>query len=113
MLDCAQSSFATLIETPPTVQLVTKMQANSEGLAYLTQLRNSGTVFFRVKAVGATISSAEEYEFTLDFAGKVMSASELSDSDGVYAVTWTWTAVPSLTNGGPLEIAVVNNVTAL
>lgn len=112
-LDCSQSSFATMIEMPPTMQLVTKIQANTEGLAYLTQLRNSGTVFFRIKAVGATISSAEEYEFTLDFAGKIGRASELSDSDGVYAVTWTWDAVPELTNGGPLEIAVVNNVTAL
>lgn len=112
-LDCAQSSFDTMVELVPTTQLVIKMQANSEGLAYLTQLRNGGTVFFRIKAVGATISSAEEYEFTMDFAGKISAASELSDSEGVYAVTWTWDAVPELSNGGALEIAVVNNVTAL
>lgn len=112
-LDASQTSFAALVEIVPTMQLMTKMQANSEGLAYLTQLRNGGTVFFRVKAVGATISSAEEYEFTMDFAGKVTAASEIADSDGVYAVTWTWDAVPELTGGGPLEIAVVNNVTGL
>jgi hypothetical protein len=112
-LNCAVDSFATLIELTPTLQLTVKMQANSEGLAYLTQLRNGGTVFFRVKAVGATISSAEEYELTYDFAGKISAASDLSDSDGVYAVSWTFDAVPELTNGGPLEIAAVNNVTAL
>lgn len=112
-LDASQSSFGTMVEQPPTNQLTTRMQANSEGLAYLTQLRNGGTVFFRVKAVGATISSAEEYEFTMDFAGKVTAASEMADQDGVYAVTWTWDAVPELTGGGPLEIAVVNNVTGL
>lgn len=112
-LDCTQSSYATLVELVPTMQLSVKMQANSEGLAYLTQLRNGGTVFFRVKAVGATISSAEEYELTYDLAGKISAASELSDQDGVYAVTWTFDAVPELTNGGPLEIAVVNALTSL
>ncbi len=112
-LDCSQSSFSAMVELAPTVQLTTRMQANSEGLAYLTQLRNGGTVFFRVKCTGDTISSAEEYELTLDFAGKVSAASEIADQDGVYAVTWTWAAVPELTNGGPLEIAVVNNVAAL
>jgi len=112
-LDASQSSFGAMVETPPTMQLTTKMQANTEGLAYLTTLRNGGTVYFRIKAVGATISSAEEYEYVMDFAGKVSAASELADSDGVYAVTWTWDAVPTLTGGGPLEIAVVNNVTAL
>ena len=112
-LNCAEDSFSTMVEMPPTVQLTIKMQANSEGLAYLTQLRNGGTVYFRIKAVGDTISSAEEYEFTLDFAGKITAASELADQDGIYAVTWTWDAVPTLTNGGPVEIAIVNNVTAL
>jgi hypothetical protein len=112
-LDCSQDSFATLIELTPTMQLMVKMQANTEGLAYLTQLRSGGTVFFRVKAEGATISSVEPYELTFDFAGKISAASDLSDSDGVYAVSWTFDAVPELTNGGPLEIAVVNDVTAL
>lgn len=112
-LDCAQDSFNTMVETPPTLQLTTRMQANSEGLAYLDTLRNGGTVFFRVKAVGQTIATAEEYEFTMDFAGKVTAASDLSDSDGVYAVTWTWDGVPVLAGGGPLEVAVVNDVTSL
>lgn len=112
-LNCAQTDFSTMVEGVPTVQLVTKMLADSAGLAYLTQLRNGGTVFFRVKVVGETISSAEEYEFTLDFAGKISAASQLADSEGVVSVTWTWDAVPALTNGGPFEIAVVNNVTAL
>lgn len=112
-LDCAQSSYSSLVELPPTMKLTTKLQANSEGLAYLTQLRSGGTVFFRIKCTGATITSAEEYEMTIDLAGKISASSEIADQDGVYAVTWTWDAVPELTNGGPLEIAVVNNVTAL
>ena len=112
-LDCAQDSYVALIEGVPTVQLTTRMAADSVGLGYLTQMRNGGTVFFRVKVVGDTIASAEEYEFTLDFAGKVSAASALEDTDGAIWHTWTWDAVPALTNGGALEIAVVNNITAL
>lgn len=112
-LDASQSSFVTMIETAPSLQLTTKMIADSAGLAYLTNMRNGGTVYFRIKCVGAIISSVEHYELTIDFAGKVTGASELADSDGVYAVTWTWDGVPTLTGGGPMEIAVVNNITAL
>lgn len=112
-LDASQSSFATMIEKVPTFQMTTKMLADSVGLAYLTNLRSGGTVFFRLKAVGSLISSAEHYELTIDFAGKVTAASELADSDGVYAVTWTWDAVPVLINGGGIEIAAVNNIVSL
>jgi len=112
-LDASQSSFNAMIEAAPTLQFTTKMQANSAGFAYLNTLRSGGTVYFRIKAVGAVISSVEHYEMTIDLAGKVTAASEIADSDGVYAVTWTWDAVPTLANGGPIEIAVVNNITAL
>jgi hypothetical protein len=102
-----------LIEDAPTLQLKVKMLADSIGLGYLTQLRNGGTVYFRVKATGAVISSVEHYELTYDFAGDITAASDLADSDGAISVTWTFDGVPTLTNGGPLEIAVVNAVTAL
>lgn len=112
-LDCTQSSYAALIELPPTLQFIIKMQADSVGLGYLTQLRNGGTIYFRVKASGDLIASAEHYELTYDFAGKITASSELADSDGVIAVTWTFDGVPTLTGGGPLEMVAVNNVTAL
>jgi hypothetical protein len=112
-LDCNQPSFGTMVEGVPQIRFTTRMLADTVGLGYLTQLRNGGTVFFRLKAVGATISSAEEYEFTMDFAGKVVAASELADDEGVIAHTWTWAAVPALTNGGGVEVALVNNVTSM
>lgn len=113
-LDCTQTSYRSLVEGVPKLQLKTKMMADSIGLGYLTQLRNGGTVYFRVKATSsAVISSAEFYELTYDFAGKIADGSDLGDSDGITPVTWTWEGVPSLTNGGPLEFAAVNNVTAL
>jgi hypothetical protein len=112
-LDCTLASFAALVETPPTMQLTTMMQANTAGMSYLNTLRSGGTVFFRVKMVGTKIATTDNYELTMDFAGKITAASELSDQDGIYAVTWTWDAVPELTGGGPLEIVAVNNVTAM
>jgi hypothetical protein len=112
-LDCTQSSYAALIELAPTLQFAIKMQADSVGLGYLTQLRNGGTVYFRVKASGDVIATVEHYELTYDFAGKITASSELADSDGVVSVTWTFDGVPTLINGGPLEVVAVNNVTGL
>jgi hypothetical protein len=112
-LDCTQSSYSALVELAPVLQFKIKMLADSVGLGYLTQLRNGGTVYFRVKASGDLISTVEHYELTYDFAGKITAASELADSDGVVAVTWTFDGVPTLINGGPLEVVAVNNVTGL
>ncbi len=112
-LDCAQPSFSAMVELKPTVQLTLKMLADSVGMSYLTQLRNGGTVWFRIKASGNLIATVEHYEMTIDFAGQVTKSSEMADSDGVYAVSWTFDAVPALTAGGALEVVAVNNVTAL
>lgn len=112
-LDCAQPSFSAMVEMAPTVQLTLKMLADSVGLGYLTQLRNGGTVWFRIKASGDVIATVEHYELTIDMPGKITASSDIADSDGVYAVTWTFDAVPQLSGGGALEIVAVNNITAL
>jgi hypothetical protein len=112
-LDCTLASFAALVESDPTLQLTTMMQANTQGMAYLNNLRSGGTVYFRIKCVGTFITSVDHYELTIDFAGKVTAASELSDQDSIYAVTWTWDGVPELTGGGPVELAAVNNIVTM
>jgi hypothetical protein len=111
-LDSSLSSFAGQVETEPTFQMRIKQQANAEGMGLLTQMRASSTKFIRVRCVGAALGT-DAYEFTMDFAGQVSDVSDFSDEEGLFAITWTLDAVPELTNGGAIEVAVVNNVTAL
>jgi len=48
VIDSAQSSFAAVIESEPNVQMSMLMEADSEGMAQLTQLRNGDTKFIRI-----------------------------------------------------------------
>jgi hypothetical protein len=114
-LDCTEDSFASMVETEPTMQLRIKMEADAEGMDLLTNLRSGDTKFFRIRCHGDAIGddTAQIYELTIDFAGKMTEAGELADQDGVFAAEWTFDGVPELANGGPVEISVVNNVTAL
>jgi hypothetical protein len=114
-LDCTEDSFSSMVETEPTMQLRIKMEADAEGMDLLTTLRDGSTKFFRIRCHGDAIDDDTDqiYELTIDFAGKMTEAGELSDQDGVFAAEWTFDGVPELANGGPVEISVVNNVTAL
>lgn len=114
-IDCTQSSYTGMVEIEPTMQLTLSMEADAEGMELLTNLRDGSTKFLRIRAHGGMIDddAAQIYEYTMDFAGKMSDAGDLSDQDGVFGTTWTFDGVPELANGGPVEISVVNNVTAL
>jgi hypothetical protein len=111
-ITCTDSSYASLVETEPTMQLRIRQQANEEGMTSLTNLRAGTTSFFRIRCHGDALGT-DNYELTIDFAGQVVEASELSDSDGIYAVEWTFDGVPELANSGPVEVSVVNNLTSI
>jgi len=104
-----------MVEVEPTMQLRILMEADAPGMDLLTDLRDNSTKFFRIRCHGDAIDDDTDqvYEFTLDFAGKMTDSGSFSDQDGIFATEWTFDGVPELTNGGPVEISVVNNVTAL
>jgi hypothetical protein len=112
VIDCTSSSYAAMVESEPTMQLRLRQQANEEGMTSLTNMRAGSTRFFRIRCTGIALGT-DNYELTIDFAGQVVEASELSDEDGVYAVEWTFDGVPELANEGPVEISVVNNLTSI
>lgn len=112
VIDCTTSSYAAMVESEPTMQLRLRQQANAEGMTSLTNMRAGSTRFFRIRCTGIVLGT-DNYELTIDFAGQVVEASELSDEDGIYAVEWTFDGVPELANSGPVEISVVNNLTSI
>lgn len=105
--------FATVVEAAPKSQLKIKLEADSEGMALLTNATASSTKFFRVQAVGGLIASTYYYTLQLDFAGKVTDVSDFSDEDGVFAVEWTLDAVHDATWGKALEIQLTNTQATL
>lgn len=107
------TSFDEHLEIEPELQCKLKMEANSEGMALLSDLRDGDTRFMRILAVGAVISGAYTYRLQIDTALKVMDVSEFSDEDGLVAVEWTLDGVHDATWGQATQVQLTNTLTAL
>lgn len=113
VLDAANNSFVNHIETEPDLTLNVMVQADAQGMALLSQLRDGATRFVRIEAIGAVLEAALTYTFTLDMAVKVVDTGGFSDADGVYAIEWNFVGVHDGTWGKAVEISVQNGLAAL
>lgn len=98
VVDAAQPSFAAVIEVEPTVEMKVTQEADAQGMASLEAMRDGESRFLRLQAVGPIIYTAalpadnENHMVTIDVCGQVSDVSELGDEEGVYGVTWTFSA---------------------
>lgn len=113
VLDAAQSSFVSFIESEPDLTATLTLQANSDGMAFLNQYRDKSTLFLRIEAVGSIFTGSTPYKLTIDQACKITETGGFSDSDGVYAVQFTFAGVNDPTWGKAFEVKLVNDVAAL
>ena len=116
VLDAANPSFVNHIETEPDLTCSLLLQADTQGMAQLDQMRSGATKFLRIEAVGAEIDTGiatSKYRFTLDMAVKVVDLPGFDDADGVFAVECNFVGVHDGGWGKALQVAVVNELTAL
>jgi hypothetical protein len=113
-VDGANASFANVVETEPAGQFKLLVEADSAGMAHLVTARAGSTRFCRVEAVSDVLAgTAFPYKLTLDLAGQVSGVSELQDSDGTYAIEYTFDLVHDGTYGKALSWAAINKLTTL
>lgn len=112
-IDAAQSSFAAHVETEPAAKFKLKMAADSVGMGLLSTMRTGAKKFFRVMAVGETIETTYEYDWTHDLCGVVTAVSEFSDEEGIYAIEWTFDATYDSDLTYAFKFLTTNNLTAL
>lgn len=116
-VDCGVSSFATHIETEPSLTCTLTLEADAAGMSFLTQVRAGSTKFLRILATGSIIEGALPYYFQIDMPIKVVDTGGFSDEDGVYAVEWSCVGVQDSTfdggTGGAVKVLVQNTTTAL
>ncbi|MDY7102117.1 MAG: hypothetical protein S0880_13100 [Actinomycetota bacterium] len=112
-MDSSKGSFAATVELKPTVTLELQVEADSDGMGFLSTMRTGATKFVRIAAVGAEIETDQDYEMRFDFAGKVSGAGNFEDADGVWAMNWTFDAVHDADWGAALQALVRNDLTAL
>lgn len=113
-IDCEEDSFVTHVETEPSMTATIMVEADAAGMAFLADARNGETKYFRIHAHGPAIGAGtDEYEFTMNLAGKISDTGGFSDQDGVYAIEWSFVAVHDADIGGPMDVTVVNSLAAL
>lgn len=116
VVDASQSSFVNTLEIEPSLEFTLMQMADATALANLVAMRNGTTKFLRLEAVGPTIYSGgvtATHKFTFDIAGQVKDVGPFEDSDGVYAVEWTFGGVHDTTWGKAYHCEVITTTTAL
>jgi hypothetical protein len=113
VLDAANTSWVAAVETAPDLTFNLTVEADSEGMGQLTNLRSGDTVWARIEAVGDRIESTFYNKLTIDMPVKLVGTGGFSDQDGVYAVEWNFVGVYDSTWGKPFDINVRNTLTAL
>jgi hypothetical protein len=88
------------------------MMVNAEGMSPFADLRAGNRVYQRIKAEGPLIEGAIKYAHQVDMTTEVKDVDSFEDSDGVYAVPWTFQPVDDGTNP-VIEISVTNKLAAL
>lgn len=108
------TSFDGVVETAPTIECKLTLAADNIGRSMLTTMRGNGTKYLRLKAVGNTISGAEKYGLTIDACLNVKDLSGPEDSEGIYALNWTFSVINDSTNlPGGFKITLENTVATL
>jgi hypothetical protein len=117
VVDAAQNSFVNTVEIEPKVTFNVMQMADAAAMANLTAMRNGSTKFLRLEAVGPNIYTnggvIVNNTFRLDLAGQIGDIEPFEDSDGVYAITWDFSAVNDSTWGKAYQVKVTTTTAAL
>lgn len=114
VVNAANTSWVTHVEVEPTATFKITTEADSAGMAHLTNARAGTTEFLRFEGVGDVIEAGSiNYRLRIDMAAKVESVSTFKDDAGVYAIDYTYRIVHDATWTKALTVAVTNSLTAL
>lgn len=116
VLNSANTSFVSTIETEPKAEFTVMVEADSQGMGLLSDMRSTTTKFIRVSATSADnagTSGSNKYSFQWDFAAKVKEIGDFSDEDGIYAIEWTFDMVHDPTWGKAMTVSCVNSLSTL
>ena len=112
-LDPTQGSFAASIEPEAKIEITVMVEADSNGMAFLTNARNGTQMYVRLLATGPLIGvTAINYSFQLDACAKISSLPPFSDKDGVYATEYKFTVDHDTTQGFSTFVNLVNGLAA-
>jgi hypothetical protein len=107
------ASFVATAEKAPDLGGSITLEADANGMAYLTVAQAGTQKWIQIKATGDTIADAYAYDIEIQMPVVFTTLGELSDADGVVAVKYGIQAVHDGTWGKALQVKVVNTLTGL
>jgi hypothetical protein len=111
-LNSALTGYDGIIPTMPDTESTMLLMADTAGLAFLDTVRAGTTGYLRIKGTGPIIETTIPYLFQVDVAVQIKDLDGFSDSDGIYAIPWTFQPISDGTNP-PVTITVQNKQLAL
>lgn len=112
-LVAAQTSFNDTVELPSDHGGYIQVTKDSDAEALRTKARAGDIKWLKISVDGDNIEDTYDYGFDLTVPLKFTSPGEEADQDGVYAMTFPFSAVHDSTWGKSLEILVMNIVDTL
>lgn len=107
-INSANSSFADTVNLAPTTSCEVKLEADSAGMAYLSQFRTDDLLFLRVQATGPELEVGTPYALLFDICLGIKSVKPDDEENGVTVVTYQTEFVKDSTWGKAMELAVTN-----
>ena len=113
VLNDSNASFAATIEPEAVIEVTILVEADSNGMALLTNARSGSQKFLRLLGTGGVIgATALNYLFQADLACKISALPPFSDKDGVYAAEFKFKCNFDSTNAFASFIRLQNAIAA-
>lgn len=114
-LNAATPDFVADVETLPTVTAHLLVEADSNGMGLLTQMRSGASKWLRIEAKSPTVlDEGKPYLLQVDMCVKLAEKpGEFSDEEGVYAIDWKFTAAYDATGTYAIKATLRNALGAL
>lgn len=109
----ANTSWVNIVPLKPTTEFRMMLEADSTGMAYLTQLRAGTKIFPRIEAIGALIEGSLYHRMLHDFCVLITNLESFGTDQGVTTVEWTGEIQHDATWGQALSLAQRSTITAL
>ena len=110
----ASTTWTAEAATVPDSSVSLLVEADSEGMALLSNVRTGATKFLRIGATGKQIGAGPAtYALTIDMAVQFTGMDDFQDEQGVFAAKWNGALVHDKTFDKALTITVVNETPGL
>lgn len=112
-INSAETSYGGHVDLGPATSVKFTLEADSTGMAYLTQFRAGTLMFIRVQGTGADVESSFPYSIKHDVCINIKTAEPDTDEDGVTTVVYEGELIQDTTWTKSMQLAITNGIASV